>query len=161
MRRLSEEELRQKEKEERSRMRLQEQAYREAQRSVYARIYQEQDAMPEDYREAFRDDPGTDTGTKAGRTTGPLPGRDDTGNRPGNTTTRTAIGRRPGISGSIRMNGAGRKSPADGPIQRMETGENGLRSRPNPLGTAERNGGGANGCLRCWQFCWPSWRLAS
>ena len=44
----SEEELRQREKEERSRRRKQEQAYREAQRGVYSRIYEEQDAMPED-----------------------------------------------------------------------------------------------------------------
>ena len=44
----SEEERRQREKEERSRLRKQEQAYREAQRGVYSRIYQEQDAMPED-----------------------------------------------------------------------------------------------------------------
>ena len=44
----SEEEMRQREKEERSRLRKQEQAYREAQRGVYSRIYQEQDAMPED-----------------------------------------------------------------------------------------------------------------
>ncbi|MGN0969315.1 MAG: hypothetical protein ACI4OM_01030 [Evtepia sp.] len=56
-RRLSEEELRQREKEARSRQRIQDQAYREAQRGVYARIFQEQDAMPEDYREAFREDP--------------------------------------------------------------------------------------------------------
>ena len=49
----SEEEMRQREKEERSRLRKQEQAYREAQRGVYSRIYQEQDAMPEDYRAAF------------------------------------------------------------------------------------------------------------
>lgn len=55
-RRLSEEERRQREKEEESRRRIQDQAYREAQRAVYARIYQEQDAMPDDYREAFRED---------------------------------------------------------------------------------------------------------
>ena len=53
----SEEEMRQREKEERSRLRKQEQAYREAQRGVYSRIYQEQDAMPEDYRAAFWEDP--------------------------------------------------------------------------------------------------------
>ena len=53
----SEEELRQREKEERSRRRKQEQAYREAQRGVYSRIYEEQDAMPEDYRRALWDDP--------------------------------------------------------------------------------------------------------
>lgn len=53
----SEEEQRQREKEERSRLRKQEQAYREAQRGVYSRIYEEQDAMPEDYREALWDDP--------------------------------------------------------------------------------------------------------
>ncbi len=53
----SEEERRQREKEERSRLRKQEQAYREAQRGVYSRIYQEQDAMPEDYRQAFWEDP--------------------------------------------------------------------------------------------------------
>ena len=52
----SEEELRQREKEERSRRRKQEQAYREAQRGVYSRIYEEQDAMPEDYRQALWDD---------------------------------------------------------------------------------------------------------
>ena len=62
MKRLSEEELRQREKEERSRMRRQEQAYREAQRGVYTRIYQEQDALPEDYREAFREAPGGEPG---------------------------------------------------------------------------------------------------
>ena len=49
--------MRQREKEERSRLRKQEQAYREAQRGVYSRIYQEQDAMPEDYRAAFWEDP--------------------------------------------------------------------------------------------------------
>ena len=53
----SEEEMRQREKEERSRLRKQEQAYREAQRGVYSRIYQEQDAMPEDYRAAFWEAP--------------------------------------------------------------------------------------------------------
>ena len=53
----SEEEQRQREKEERSRLRKQEQAYREAQRGVYSRIYEEQDAMPEDYRQALWDDP--------------------------------------------------------------------------------------------------------
>lgn len=53
----SEEERKQREKEERSRLRKQEQAYREAQRGVYSRIYQEQDAMPEDYRQAFWEDP--------------------------------------------------------------------------------------------------------
>lgn len=52
----SEEELRQREKEERSRRRKQEQAYREAQRGVYSRIYEEQDAMPEDYRQALWED---------------------------------------------------------------------------------------------------------
>lgn len=31
-------------------------AYRETQKSVYARIYQEQDEMPEDYEEAFREE---------------------------------------------------------------------------------------------------------
>ena len=50
----SEEELRQREKEERSRQKLQEEAYREAQRGVYSRIYQEQNALPDDYREALR-----------------------------------------------------------------------------------------------------------
>lgn len=53
----SEEERKQREKEERSRLRKQEQAYREAQRGVYSRIYEEQDAMPEDYRQAFWEDP--------------------------------------------------------------------------------------------------------
>lgn len=53
----SQEERRQREKEERSRQKKQEQAYREAQRGVYSRIYEEQNAMPEDYRQAFWDDP--------------------------------------------------------------------------------------------------------
>ena len=47
----------QREKEARSRQRKQEQAYREAQRGVYSRIYEEQNAMPEDYRQAFWEDP--------------------------------------------------------------------------------------------------------
>ena len=47
-RRLSEEELRQREKEARSRQRIQDQAYPEGQRGGYARIFQRQHAMPED-----------------------------------------------------------------------------------------------------------------
>ena len=82
----SEEEMRQREKEERSRLRKQEQAYREAQRGVYSRIYQEQDAMPEDYRAAFWEDPGETAGqsprlTRPGAPAGrPRPPR--TGNLP-------------------------------------------------------------------------------
>lgn len=53
----SQEERMQREKEARSRQRKQEQAYREAQRGVYSRIYEEQNAMPEDYRQAFWEDP--------------------------------------------------------------------------------------------------------
>lgn len=53
----SQEERMQREKEVRSRQRKQEQAYREAQRGVYSRIYEEQNAMPEDYRQAFWEDP--------------------------------------------------------------------------------------------------------
>lgn len=53
---MSKEARRQREKEARSRQRLQDQAYREAQRSVYTRIYQEQDAMPDDYETAFQED---------------------------------------------------------------------------------------------------------
>ncbi|MBQ5583162.1 MAG: LCP family protein, partial [Ruminiclostridium sp.] len=50
-RRLSEEERRQREKEERSRQRIMDQAYREAERAVYARIYQDEYDYPQDYRE--------------------------------------------------------------------------------------------------------------
>ena len=55
-RRVSEEERRQREKEEESRRRLQEQAYQETRRGVYARILQEQDAMPDDYEQALQDE---------------------------------------------------------------------------------------------------------
>lgn len=56
-RRLSEEERRQQEKEELSRQRIQDQAYREAQRAVYARIYGEQDAPPDEDWDPVWDDP--------------------------------------------------------------------------------------------------------
>ena len=46
-RRLSEEERRQREKEERSRQRIMDQAYREAERAVYARIYQDEYDYPD------------------------------------------------------------------------------------------------------------------
>ena len=50
-RRLSEEERRQREKEERSRQRIMDQAYREAERAVYARIYQDEYDYPQPYRD--------------------------------------------------------------------------------------------------------------
>ena len=53
-RRLSKEEQRQREKEARSRRQSPDDAYRDIQRGVYSKIYQEQDAMPDDYRDAFR-----------------------------------------------------------------------------------------------------------
>ena len=56
MSRRSREEARQQEKEAKSRRALKERAYQETQRSVYARIYQEQDAMPDDYEEAFQEE---------------------------------------------------------------------------------------------------------
>ena len=56
MSRRSEETRRQKEKEARSRRRLQDEAYREAQRGVYDRIYREQNARPDDYAETFREE---------------------------------------------------------------------------------------------------------
>ena len=59
MSRRSEEARRQREKEERSRRKIQEQAYRETQRSVYARIYQEQNEMPDDYEAAFQEKTGS------------------------------------------------------------------------------------------------------
>ena len=43
-------------KEEELRAQQEKEAYRETQKSVYARIYQEQDEMPEDYEEAFREE---------------------------------------------------------------------------------------------------------
>jgi len=60
MSRRKDEVRRQREKEARSRKKLQEQAYRETQRSVYARIYQEQDVMPDDYEDAFREERRSD-----------------------------------------------------------------------------------------------------
>ena len=56
MSRRSREEALQQEKEAKSRRALKERAYQETQRSVYARIYQEQDAMPDDYEEAFQEE---------------------------------------------------------------------------------------------------------
>ena len=56
MSRESREARRQKEREEASRRKLREQSYRETQRNVYERIYREQDEMPDDYEEAFRED---------------------------------------------------------------------------------------------------------
>ena len=56
MSRRDEEARRQREKEARNRRRLQDEAYREAQRGVYARIYREQDAMPDDYEAAFAEE---------------------------------------------------------------------------------------------------------
>ena len=53
----SQEERMQREKEARSRQRKQEQAYRGGPERVYSRIYEEQNAMPEDYRQAFWEDP--------------------------------------------------------------------------------------------------------
>ena len=55
MSRRSREEARQQEKEAKSRRALKERAYQETQRSVYARIYQEQDAMPDDYEGIVRE----------------------------------------------------------------------------------------------------------
>ena len=87
----SQEERMQREKEARSRQRKQEQAYREAQRGVYSRIYEEQNAMPEDYRQAFWEDPGT------GCTTGTTPA--------GRNPTRKRTGRRKPASRSRRICG--------------------------------------------------------
>ena len=56
MSRRSEETRRQKEKEAKSRRRLQEEAYREAQRGVYDRIYREQNARPDDDERTFREE---------------------------------------------------------------------------------------------------------
>ena len=56
-RRLSEEERRQQEKEELSRQRIQDQAYREAQRAVYARIYGKQDTPSDEDWDPVWDDP--------------------------------------------------------------------------------------------------------
>ena len=82
----SQEERMQREKEARSRQRKQEQAYREAQRGVYSRIYEEQNAMPEDYRQAFGRTPET------GCTTGTTPaGRNPPRKRTGSEETRQQV----------------------------------------------------------------------
>ena len=67
MSRRSDETRRQKEKEAESRRRLQEQAYREAQRGVYDRIYREQNAVPDDDERASRKERDRSAGGKKKR----------------------------------------------------------------------------------------------
>ena len=64
MSRRSDETRRQKEKEAKSRRRLQEQAYREAERGVYDRIYREQNVRPDDFEETFREERDRPVGEK-------------------------------------------------------------------------------------------------
>ena len=124
----SQEERMQREKEARSRQRKQEQAYREAQRGVYSRIYEEQNAMP------FGRTP--ETGCTTGTTpAGRNPTRKRTGRRKPASRSRRTCGTIPGPS--LPPPGGGQR-PRRRRSPKRPTGQRTQRNPSRTTGTGRR-----------------------
>ena len=129
----SQEERMQREKEARSRQRKQEQAYREAQRGSIPGSMKKQNAMPEDYRQAFWEDPPRPA-VRPGPPGRPEPAQEEDWEEEPASRSRRTCGTIPGPS--LPPPGGGQR-PAGG-LPKRPTGQRTQRNPSRTTGTGRR-----------------------